>query len=289
MADTNICDVAARAEILDIKQRLTEAEEAIVGKAEVVHAHSAADYVGATEEQLAAIEALAAALKENGDVLTAYAPVEHTHDEYVTADYVTEQVEAIDLSEYYTRTETDEYFATIGYVDDAIADIDIPEVDLTDYVTKSYLTQELNEIALSGEYEVDLGIYALKTDIPTVPTNVSSFANDAGYLTEHQDLSDYALKTDIPTVPTDVSAFNNDAGYLTEHQDLSDYALKTDIPTKVSAFNNDAGYITEHQNLSNYALKTEIPDVSGYQTAAQVQALIDASLASFGNAEDGEY
>ena len=26
----------------------------------------------------------------------------------------------VDLSEYYTRTETDEYFATIGYVDDAL-------------------------------------------------------------------------------------------------------------------------------------------------------------------------
>ena len=256
LADTNTCDVTARAEILDIKQRLTDAEEAIVGKAEVTHAHSAADYIGATEDQLATLEALAAALEENGDVLAAYALADHTHDDYATADYVTEQVEAIDLSEYYTRTETDEYFATIGYVDDVIENMDV-DVDLTDYVTKNYLTQELNEIALSGEYEVDLSIYALKTDIPTVPTNVSVFANDAGY--------------------------------LTEHQDLSDYALKTDIPAKVSAFTNDAGYITEHQNLSNYALKTEIPDVSGYQTAAQVQELIDASLASFGNAEDGEY
>lgn len=74
------------------------------------------------------------------------------------------------------------------------------------------------------------------------------------------DLSAYALKTEIPTVPTDVSAFNNDAGYLTEHQDLS-----------------------------SYALKTEIPDVSAYQTAAQVQTLIDNSLSSIGVAEDGEY
>lgn len=37
------------------------------------------------------------------------------------------------------------------------------------------------------------------SDIPTIPTNVSAFTNDAGYLTEHQDLSTYALKTDIPT------------------------------------------------------------------------------------------
>jgi hypothetical protein len=42
-------------------------------------------------------------------------------------------------------------------------------------------------------------------------------------------------------------------------------------------------------DLSNYALKTEIPDVSGYQTAAQVQTLIDNSLATIGVAEDGEY
>lgn len=40
------------------------------------------------------------------------------------------------------------------------------------------------------------------------------------YLTEHQSLEAYALKTDIPTVPTNVSAFTNDAGYLTAHQSL---------------------------------------------------------------------
>lgn len=76
----------------------------------------------------------------------------------------------------------------------------------------------------------DLSVYALKSEIPTVPTNVSAFTNDAGYLTEHQDISglatkaeldDYALKTEIPVVPTNVSDFVNDAGYLTQHQDIS--------------------------------------------------------------------
>lgn len=37
----------------------------------------------------------------------------------------------------------------------------------------------------------------------------------------YNDLSD---KPTIPTVPTSVSAFENDAGYLTEHQSLSGYA-----------------------------------------------------------------
>jgi hypothetical protein len=52
-----------------------------------------------------------------------------------------------------------------------------------------------------------------KPTIPTVPTNISSFTNDVGYLTTHQSLVDYALKselfsgsyndlTDKPTIPS---------------------------------------------------------------------------------------
>ena len=33
-----------------------------------------------------------------------------------------------------------------------------------------------------------------KTEIPTIPTNVSEFTNDAGYLTEHQDISNLVVK-----------------------------------------------------------------------------------------------
>lgn len=39
------------------------------------------------------------------------------------------------------------------------------------------------------------------------------------------------VKNMIPTVPTKVSAFENDKGYLTAHQDLSAYAKKADVPT----------------------------------------------------------
>ena len=68
----------------------------------------------------------------------------------------------------------------------------------------------------------------------------------------------YAKKTEIPTVPTKVSAFENDSGYLTEHQSLTDYAKKTEIPTKTSQLTNDSGYLTEHQSLEAYAKKTDI-------------------------------
>ena len=50
-----------------------------------------------------------------------------------------------------------------------------------------------------GNTDIDLTNYVKKDELPT---KVSSFENDAGYLTEHQSLENYALKSEIPTVPT---------------------------------------------------------------------------------------
>lgn len=72
-----------------------------------------------------------------------------------------------------------------------------------------------------------------------------------GYATEqfvrdgYQPKGDYALHSEIPTVPTNVSAFTNDAGYLTQHQDLSGYAKSNDIPKRVSELENDKEFATE--------------------------------------------
>ena len=57
--------------------------------------------------------------------------------------------------------------------------------------------------------------------------------------------------------------------------DVSGFALKTDIP--------------EAPDLEPYALKADIPDVTGYQTAEQVEAAITAALGEIGVAEDGEF
>ena len=48
----------------------------------------------------------------------------------------------------------------------------------------------------------------------------------SGNLANYQPKGDYALRSEVPTVPTKVSAFTNDAGYLTEHQDISGLAEK---------------------------------------------------------------
>jgi len=139
------------------------------------------------------------------------------------------------------------------------------------------------------------------SDLSGTPTNVSTFTNDAGYLTgitgeSIGDLSDVTITgastgevlryngsvwvdatlaySDLSGTPTNVSTFTNDAGYLTgitgeSIGDLSDvtitsastgevlryngsawvdatlaYSDLSGTPTNVSTFTNDAGYLT---------------------------------------------
>ena len=69
--------------------------------------------------------------------------------------------------------------------------------------------------------------------IPIVPTTVSAFNNDAGYITMDS----------VPTIPTNVGAFINDVGYIT----MDSIPVIPAVPTNVSAFNNDVNYITAAQ------------------------------------------
>ena len=109
-------------------------------------------------------------------------------------------------SDVYTKSEVDQA------IDEAIAD---GVADLTNYYTKSesdakYATQTVvNEeiaarITAIREVNTTLESKADKSEIPTVPTNVSAFTNDAGYLTQHQSLSNYYNKSEIDTMVGDI-------------------------------------------------------------------------------------
>lgn len=104
--------------------------------------------------------------------------------------------------------------------------------------------------------------------------------------------NNYALKTEIPTVPTKVSAFENDKGYLTEHQDLSEYAKKTEIPSieglaTETYVENAIGAIVI-PDVSNFTTMAAV-EAKGYQTESQVNTLINTALGAISNAEDGTY
>ena len=72
---------------------------------------------------------------------------------------------------------------------------------------------------------------ATKTELTNgLATKADKIHTHDQYLTEHQDLSDYALKTEIPTVPTKVSQLTNDKGYLTSVP--SEYITETELTGK---------------------------------------------------------
>ena len=108
-------------------------------------------------------------------------------------------------------------------------------------------------------------------DLINTPTTVSSFTNDAGYLTSVNwsdvgdkptfatvaTTGDYSDLTNTPTIPTNVSAFTNDSGYITgvtwdditnkpasftpaEHNHDGVYATPSDVSTAVANLVNSA-------------------------------------------------
>lgn len=124
----------------------------------------------------------------------------------------------------------------------------------------------LASVATSGSYN-DL---SNKPTIPVVPTNVSAFINDAGYLTQHQSLDDYAKKTDVNTAlanklginDTAAAAIKDDAGNTIS----TTYASKADVSallstklgvtaTAYAATRDGAG----NNIVNTYAKKTDIP------------------------------
>ena len=82
--------------------------------------------------------------------------------------------------------------------------------------------------------KLDLSNYATKAEIPAVPTNVSAFNNDTGYVTQNHTHNNYVTREEISTIPTHVSQLINDAGYVTQYHTHSDYArieVVTEYPT----------------------------------------------------------
>lgn len=193
-------------------------------------------------------------------------------------------------NEYVTENDLSEKsYATESFVTNKIAEAELSgsEVDLSGLATKDELASKVDKVkgkSLVDDTEIErlktvtnyddttlknqINSKADKTDIPTVPTNISSFTNDSGYLTKVP--SEYVTETEL-----------NNKGYLTEHQDLSSYAKTTDIPTKVSELDNDKNYLTSipseyitETELNNKKYLTSVP--SDYKTKTENDSLYQA-------------
>lgn len=115
--------------------------------------------------------------------------------------------------------------------------------------------------------------YALKSEIPSVPTKTSQLQNDSGFLTEHQSLNGYAKTADHYTKTESDSKYQPKGNYLTQHQPLTGYAKTADHYTKTESDNKyqpKGSYLTAIP--SEYVTDTEL-NAKGYAKQSDVNNL----------------
>jgi hypothetical protein len=175
---------------------------------------------------------------------------------YATTEYVDNQISSV-TSVFITGEELSSYTYDKATIDSKIASGGT--FDPTQYYNKTATDELLSEKLDASAYTpVDLSNYYNKSEVDGIVTSA---------------ITD--VEAEIPTVPTNVSAFNNDAGYLTQHQSLSAYSTTQQMNTAISqatsgkvdtsaytaytastqtAINNKA----DSSTLNNYMLKSQI-------------------------------
>lgn len=134
------------------------------------------------------------------------------------------------------------------------------------YYTKSEIDEKLDEIVISGggitsgevQTMIDESIAdkADKSEIPTVPTKVSSFENDVPYLTQHQSLNGYATEQWVL-----------DKHYISG-VDLSDYATKEYVN----------GFTYDKETIDEKVAGGGTFDPTQYYNKTQTNELLDNKL-----------
>ena len=103
---------------------------------------------------------------------------------------------------------------------------------------QGYLTEHQQLKTINGESILGSGDLVISGGEETDPVWTAEKVNYYTKSEVNTSLETKANKTEIPTVPTNVSAFTNDAGYLTEHQSLNNYYTKSEIDGIVGNVNN---------------------------------------------------
>ena len=205
---------------------------------------------------------------------------------YATKEDLKELDIDIDLSDYYTKTESDTKFATKNEI--VKIDDETPSLNTTyssEIIEQKIIGVDDNVLDLETRVEyledkqMDIinfdGSYNSLTGKPTIPSldgyatkdYVDEAIKNLDINQEDIDLTGYAKTEDIPTK---TSQLTNDSGFLTSIP--SEYITDEEL--------NDKGYLTEHQDLSSYATKTYVAEeiakaqlegedinLSGYQSS----------------------
>ena len=158
-----------------------------------------------------------------------------------------------DLVDFLTASDVDEFVRLDELhkiISEEIADKFVSQSDLDVYVK----TEDLIDFVTSSELDARIATI----DIPEVPTNVSAFYNDAGYLTKN-DLPDFLTASDVED--------------FVSVEELKNYVTKADITNFVSQSDLDVYVKTEDvvKKLENYATKA---DITNFLTANDVKDFV---------------
>lgn len=210
-----------------------------------------------------------------------YSPIGHSHADYATVTSVNELTTTVsgkaDASDLNSHTNNAEIHVTdaereswnaksnfSGNYNDLTNKPSIPSIN--GLATEDYVDEKVVGITVES-----IGALPNTTVIPTVPTNVSAFTNDAGYLTEHQSLNGLATETyvdaqiDAIDIPSALSDLTTDS----THRVVTD-AEKT-------AWNAKSNFSGSYNDLTD---KPTIPSISGLATETYVDEAISGKANS---------
>lgn len=282
-------------ETYDVKKRSKPADY-VYTETEIKNYDDLAERIEQIEENGisdAAVESAVEKYLEENDIkvdLTGYATEQYVQEQiknidipevdmtgYATEDYVKQEIskaqlegEDVDLSNYYTKAQTDKA------IKDAQPDLsgyakksEIPST--TGFATETYVDNKVGAIKHPNEVHVGKSAPTDENVKIWIDTDADNPVATKEYVT--QKISEAQLSGDGTTV--DLSNY-----YTKSETDkaISDAVGAIEIP--------EAGEV----DLSNYYTKSEvdakIPDVSGYQTAEEVQSAITEALNAIGVAEE---
>lgn len=176
-----------------------------------------------------------------------------------------------DKSDTYTKTQVDSAISTA-----------VENIDLTDYATKA----ELSTVATTGDYN-DL---SNKPTIPSLENYYTKTEVDDELATKQDastafsgDYDDLTNKPTIPVVPTNVSSFVNDAGYLTEHQSLAEYYTKTQVDTALAGKVSQSDFDTKEEVISNALNDLESDKQDVLISGTNIKTINNESILGSGN------
>lgn len=132
--------------------------------------------------------------------------------------------------------------------------------------SEDYVDEKVGTITVES-----IGALPNTTVIPTVPTNVSAFANDVGYLTEHQSLNGLATETYVDTQIDRIDIPNALSDLTTD----STHRVVTDAEKAV--WNAKSNFSGSYNDLTD---KPSIPSISGLATEAYVDEAVSTKANS---------